>query len=132
MTGTLINSLSLILPTSIRFIDNLLGQLPMVQLESINGKWDLLSDLPRGRQVIKEIIKRNWSAKNRLELIIDRTQLGEINIFILSVIKGKTSWPVSRSILKKKGGSNLWEQKELLTPVLAMLKEYHITVIEDR
>lgn len=82
--------------------------------------------------IIKEIIKRNWSEKNRLELIIDRTQWGNRNIFMVSVRKGKRSLPVSWTILKKTGGSNLSEQKELLTPVLTLLKEYQIIVIGDR
>jgi len=82
--------------------------------------------------IIREIIERNWSVKTRLELIIDRTQWGERNIFMVSVRKGKRSLPVSWTILKKKGASNLSEQKELLTPVFALLKEYHIMVIGDR
>ena len=82
--------------------------------------------------IIREIIKRNWPLKTRLELIIDRTQWGERNIFMVSVRKGKRSLPVSWTLLKKKGASNLWSQKELLTPVLALLKEYHIIVICDR
>lgn len=82
--------------------------------------------------IIKEIIKRNWWSKTRIELIIDRTQWGERNIFMVSVRKGKRSLPVSWTILKKKGASNLWEQKELLTPVLALLKEYNMIVIGDR
>lgn len=82
--------------------------------------------------IIKEIIKRNWPEKNRLELIIDRTQWGERNIFMVSVRKGKRSLPVSWTILKKKGSSNLWSQQELLTPVFELLKEYQIIVIGDR
>jgi|JI7StandDraft_1071085.scaffolds.fasta_scaffold00349_31 hypothetical protein len=84
-----------------------------------------------GEPIIREIIKRNWSVKTRVELIIDRTQWGERNIFMVSVRKGKRSLPVSWRILKKKGGSNLKEQKELLTPVFALLKKYHIIVIGD-
>ena len=82
--------------------------------------------------IIREIIKRNWSAATRLELIIDRTQWGERNIFMVSVRKGKRSLPISWTILNKKGASNLQEQKELLTPVFVLLQEYNIIVIGDR
>ena len=82
--------------------------------------------------IIKEIIKINWPEKTKLELIIDRTQWGERNIFMVSVRKGKRSLPVSWTIFKKKGASNLSEQQELLTPVLGLLKEYQIIVIGDR
>jgi len=82
--------------------------------------------------IIREIIKRNWSAETRLKLIIDRTQWGERNIFMVSVRKGKRSLPISWTILNKKGASNLQEQKELLTQVLVLLQEYNIIVIGDR
>ncbi|MEY3868177.1 MAG: hypothetical protein RLZZ338_2068 [Cyanobacteriota bacterium] len=51
---------------------------------------------------------------------------------MVSVRKGKRSLPVSWTILNKKGARSLSEQKELLTPFFALLKEYHIMVIGDR
>ena len=49
--------------------------------------------------IIKEIIKRNGSEKSRLEIILDRTQWGERNIFMVSVGWGKRSLPVSWTLL---------------------------------
>ncbi len=82
--------------------------------------------------IIKEIIKRKFAAQSSLEIILDRTQWGERNIFMVSVGWGKRSLPVSWTLLNKKGASNLSEQKELLNPVFALLKEYKIIVIGDR
>ena len=51
---------------------------------------------------------------------------------MVSVAWRKRALPVSWTILNKKGASNLSEQKQLLTPILVLLKEYKIIVIGDR
>ena len=82
--------------------------------------------------IIKEIIKKLFKEQEVIEIIIDRTQWGDRNIFMVGVKVGKRSLPVSWQILNKKGSSNLSEQQEVLKSVLTLLKNYQIIVIGDK
>lgn len=120
-------------------LEKLAGNLPLpVKYESRRRhiqrwlKLEVLTVANIWYPIIKEIIKRKFVTNNIIELIIDRTQWGSRNIFMVGVRVGKRSLPVGWTILKKKGASNLQEQKEVLEPVLELLKEYKIIVIGDR
>lgn len=67
-----------------------------------------------------------------LLLAVDRTQWRDRNLFVLSLIWGKHALPVYWSCLEKKGNSSFKTQKELLAPVLKLLKPYPIVVLGDR
>jgi hypothetical protein len=67
-----------------------------------------------------------------LLLAVDRTQWRDRNLFVISLIWGKHALPVYWDCLEKKGNSNFKTQKELLAPVLKLLKPYPIVVLGDR
>ena len=82
--------------------------------------------------IIREIIERQLKPGKRVLLALDRTQWGENNILMLSLIWKKRALPVYWEILDKKGASNLEEQKAVISPVIELLKDYEIVVIGDR
>lgn len=65
-------------------------------------------------------------------LAIDRTNWGSVNLFMVSVIWDKRSFPIYFELLSKMGSSNLDEQKEILSQVLPLLNKYKICVLGDR
>ena len=65
-------------------------------------------------------------------LVIDRSQWREINLLMVSLIYKQRAIPVYFSLLPKKGNSNLKQQKQVLEPAIALLREYKITVLGDR
>lgn len=67
-----------------------------------------------------------------LTFAIDRTQWREQNIFVISLIESKRAIPVYWLSLRKRGCSNLKEQKELIHPVLQLFKGYQILILGDR
>jgi len=69
---------------------------------------------------------------NRLALAIDRTGWRDQNIFVISLIEDRRAIPVYWLSLPKRGCSNLWEQKVLISPVLRLFKGYRILVLPDR
>jgi hypothetical protein len=68
----------------------------------------------------------------RLTFAIDRTQWREQNIFVISLIEDRRAIPVYWLSLRKRGCSNLCEQKVLIRPVLRLFKGYRILVLGDR
>ncbi len=65
-------------------------------------------------------------------LAIDRTNWGCINLFMVSVIWDKRSFPIYFDLLSKMGSSNLDEQKTILSEVLPLFNKYHVCVLGDR
>jgi len=65
-------------------------------------------------------------------LAIDRTNWGCINLFMVSVIWDKRSFPIYFELLSKMGSSNLDEQKTILSEVLPLFNRYHVCVLGDR
>lgn len=83
--------------------------------------------------IIKYILRTHFNQKSsQLILAIDRTQWRDKNLFMVSVIWEKRSWPIYWKLLDKKGSSNFTEQKALLRPVLTLLKGYEVVVLGDR
>nr|WP_293102947.1 hypothetical protein [Okeania sp. SIO2F4] len=82
--------------------------------------------------IIKKIINQEFSDGSQLILTIDRTQWKNNNIFVIAVIYKKRALPIYWQVLKKKGSTNLAEQKALIKPVLRLLKKYKLVVIGDR
>ena len=82
--------------------------------------------------MIQQIIERKFPKKERLYLVLDRTQWKDKNLFLVGVVMGKRALPVSWNFLEKRGASNLAEQQALLGPVLKLLKDYDIVVLGDR
>jgi hypothetical protein len=68
----------------------------------------------------------------KLSLAIDRSQLGCINLFMVSLIWEKRAIPLSWSLLPKRGSSNIDEQSAALSEILPLFKDYKIIVLGDR
>ncbi len=67
-----------------------------------------------------------------LYVAIDRTQWGEMNLWMTSLVWDKRAIPLYWVFLPKFGSSNLAEQKTALLPVFPLLKAYKIVVLGDR
>lgn len=82
--------------------------------------------------LIREILSRLVQAGSQLVIAIDRTQWKENNVLMISAIHQKRAFPVFWTLLDKNGACNLAEQKQLLRPVILLLKKYKLVVIADR
>jgi hypothetical protein len=100
--------------------------------------------------IIKQLLKQEFrgSQKNRFQrrrrkklklihqgyllLAIDRTQWQERNLLVLSLVWGQHAIPVYWQLLAKKGSSNLQSQKQVLAPVLRLLRPYPVVLLGDR
>ena len=65
-------------------------------------------------------------------VVIDRTSWSRINLFMVSVVWDKRSFPVYFCLLPKLGSSNLDEQTKILSQVLPLFEKYKICVLGDR
>ena len=65
-------------------------------------------------------------------LVIDRTAWGRVNLFVVSVVWDKRSFPVYFELLPKLGSSNLTEQQAAIGRVLPIFNNYKICVLGDR
>jgi hypothetical protein len=130
---------------------NLLQNLQTVVLEEIAGSWPCPIQL---RSRIKKLqrflsleqfniknlwfpiliswIEQEWQKKETIYMVIDRSQWGEINLMMVSLIYNHRAIPIYFTLLEKKGNSNLAEQKQVLEPAIQLLKEYKIVVLGDR
>jgi hypothetical protein len=82
--------------------------------------------------IIKNLVKIYFNKSQRLLVTIDRTQWRETNLFVVSLIWDKRALPLDWQVLSKQGCSNLTEQKNLLRPVISLLKGYKIVILGDR
>ncbi|NEO03087.1 MAG: hypothetical protein F6K50_49565 [Moorea sp. SIO3I7] len=73
--------------------------------------------------IMKSILIELIEPDQVVYIAIDRTSWGCINILIVSLIWDKRAWPISGTILDKKGSSNYEEQKEILSKALSQLKD---------
>jgi Transposase DDE domain len=81
---------------------------------------------------IKYWIKRKYGRGKQLQIVIDRTQWGDYNLIMVSLVHGKRAIPLYWQLLDKQGASNLDEQKAVLAPVLRLLHGYRIVLLGDR
>ena len=82
--------------------------------------------------LVQEIVKAKFKKAQSLKLTIDRTQWRDKNIFVISLIWDKRAIPLYWQLLDKRGSSNIAEQQSLITPILALLKDYKIIILGDR
>lgn len=82
--------------------------------------------------LIREILKAKFSQNQLLKLTIDRTQWRDKNVFVISLIWDKRAIPLYWQLLDKRGSSNIEEQKSLIKPILALLKDYEVLILGDR
>lgn len=67
-----------------------------------------------------------------VEVIIDRTKWGCINLLMVSFHYQNRAIPIYFELLNKKGSSNLSEQQQVLYKVLDLLSNYQVVVLGDR
>ncbi|ACB53580.1 transposase [Crocosphaera subtropica ATCC 51142] len=82
--------------------------------------------------IILEWIQNQYQPQECLFLVIDRSQWREINLLMVSLVYHRRAIPLYFKLLPKKGNSNLIAQKEVLEPVISLLKDYKLVVLGDR
>ncbi|MBS9391443.1 MAG: IS4 family transposase [Dolichospermum sp. WA123] len=120
-------------------LESLAAQLPMpILFESRRKKIQRFLSLPNltiekvWLPIVKAWLKETFTAKSVVYLVIDRTTWANINIFMVSVVWEKRSFPVYFELLPKLGSSNFEEQRRILSHVLPMFEIYKICVLGDR
>jgi hypothetical protein len=120
-------------------IERLAANLPLPILEDSRRRHiqrflsiNKLSILMLWFPLIREILSRQIKAGEQLVIAIDRTQWKENNVLMVSAIHQKRALPIFWTLLDKNGACNLAEQKQLLRPVILLLKKYKLVVIADR
>ncbi len=82
--------------------------------------------------ILQKWLAQKFSENQVLYLAIDRTSWERKNLIMISLIYEKRAIPVYFEFLPKLGSSNLSEQKEFITQVLPLFKEYKVIVLGDR
>jgi len=71
--------------------------------------------------IIMQWIKIKFSNKERLYIVIDRTQWSVVNLLMVSLVVNNRSIPLYFELLDHKGNSNLESQQAVLGRVLSQL-----------
>ncbi|AOY83993.1 IS4 family transposase [Moorena producens JHB] len=82
--------------------------------------------------IVEEWLKTYFTDSQIIYVAIDRTNWGRINLFMVSLIWDKRSFPIYWTLLPKLGSSNIKEQKSILSKVIPILINYKICVLGDR
>lgn len=82
--------------------------------------------------IVTKWLEIYFEPKETIYIAIDRTKWDCVNLFMVSVIWDKRSFPIYFTLLPKLGSSNLEEQKKILSPALPLFKNYNICVLGDR
>jgi len=81
---------------------------------------------------VKVWLEENFTPKEVIYLVIDRTSWSYINLFMVSVVWDKRSFPIYFELLPKLGSSNFAEQTRILSQVLPLFENYRTCVLGDR
>ncbi len=82
--------------------------------------------------VVKIWLGTHFTSEEMVDVVIDRTSWACVNLFMISVVWDKRSFPVYFELLPKLGCSNIDEQKRIISQVLPVFKEHIICVLGDR
>lgn len=82
--------------------------------------------------ILQKWLVQKFSKNQLLYLAIDRTLWQRKNLIMISLIYEKRAIPVYFEFLDKLGSSNFSEQRELITQVLPLFKEYKVILLGDR
>lgn len=82
--------------------------------------------------IVQNWLSLNFTEKQPLYLVIDRTSWSRINLMMISVIYDKRAIPIYFELLPKIGSSNEPEQKKLFSQVLPLFRKYRTIVLGDR
>lgn len=82
--------------------------------------------------IIKTWLETYFEHEEIIYVAIDRTNWGCVNLFMVSVIWDKRSFPIYFELLPKLGASNLADQTTILSQVLPVFNIYKVCVLGDR
>lgn len=82
--------------------------------------------------IFRAWLKADFEPNQVLHIAIDRTSWGCINLLMVSWIEDKRAIPIYCQLIPKLGSSNFEEQKEIISKVLPLLKDYKVVVLGDR
>lgn len=77
-------------------------------------------------------LKTHFQPSALIYVVIDRTAWGCINLFVISIVWDKRSFPVYFELLPKLGRSNLVEQQAALSQVFPVFNNYKICILGER
>ena len=82
--------------------------------------------------ILQMWVNQEWEKEELIYLVIDRSQWRSINLLMVSLIYENRAIPIYFILLEGKGSSKLSQQKQVLEPVLKLLRDYKIVVLGDR
>ncbi len=82
--------------------------------------------------IIQDWLRPHFPAKTTLYCAVDRTQWGNNNLIVVSLIYRNRAIPIHFQLLGKLGNSNFEEQTEFLEPVLKLLSDQTVVLLGDR
>lgn len=82
--------------------------------------------------IVKYLLHSYFTNSKELLIVIDRTQWRDLNLLMVSLVWNSRAIPLNWQFLPDKGNSNFNQQQALFTTVLALLKNYKVTVLGDR
>lgn len=82
--------------------------------------------------IVTTWLSTNFSPGEIIYVVIDRTNWAGINIFLISVVWERRSFPIYFELLPKIGRSNLAEQTAAISQVLPLFKKYKTCLLGDR
>ncbi|MEP0879218.1 hypothetical protein NDA00_25820 [Funiculus sociatus GB2-M2] len=82
--------------------------------------------------IVKQWIKRQIPRGQPLQIVLDRTQWQNRNLFMVSVVYQNRAIPLFWMWLDKQGQSSLSDQQKGLRPVFRLLKKHRFVLLGDR
>lgn len=120
-------------------LESLANALPIpIKFESRRKKIQIFLSSPKltikkiWLPIVEVLLETYFEEKETIYLVIDRTKWSCINLLMISIVWEKRAIPIYLELLKQKGNSNLKQQTEALTEILAIVKKYKICVLGDR
>lgn len=82
--------------------------------------------------IAKQWIKRQIPREQTLQIVLDRTQWQDHNLFMVSLVYQNRAMPLYWMWLDKQGQSSLSDQQKMLRPVFRLLKKHRFVLLGDR
>ncbi|BAY87690.1 transposase (plasmid) [Calothrix parasitica NIES-267] len=117
-------------------LEKLANALPLpIKFESRRKRLQRFLSLPNLKiekiwfPIIEELLRTYFTSEKIVYIAIDRTNWCRINLFMVSIIWDKRAFPVYFTLLPKLGSSNVTEQKDIITKVMPLFKNYKVCVL---
>ncbi len=82
--------------------------------------------------IVTTWLQTHFTSPQVIYVVIERTNWACVNLFMISVVWDKRTFPVYFELLPKLGTSNIDEQKAIISKVLPIFNNYKICVLGDR